>query len=207
MIERYFTIKQDSEAEIVIKRSRFRCWVRRVSSEEEARLVVEQARKDYWDARHHCFAFVLANDGAISRSSDDGEPAGTAGMPILDVLKGRELTEVVAVVTRWFGGTLLGTGGLVKAYSQATAAALDKAGIRQRKLVKEYELLLDHADAGKIESELHLRGITVLDREYGAQVGLRLAISSEDIVAAQQSVAELTSGLGNLTYLADRWVG
>src|SRR5690606_33095353 len=103
----------DGEAEIEVKRSRFLCTLRRVGTEADARAVVEEMRRQHWDARHHCSAFVLGPDGALQRSSDDGEPAGTAGAPMLEVLRGHGVSDVVAVVTRWFGGVLLGAGGLV----------------------------------------------------------------------------------------------
>ena len=112
---RYRTVARSAVAETEVKRSRFLCRIERVESEGAARAVVDRARKEHWDARHHCSAFVLGPDGAVQRSSDDGEPSGTAGAPTLEVLRGRALSDVVAVVTRWFGGTLLGAGGLVRA--------------------------------------------------------------------------------------------
>src|SRR5699024_1218857 len=110
----------------------------RVSTETEARDVVERLRKQYWDARHHCSAFILGPQGQVQRSSDDGEPAGTAGAPMLEVLRGAEVSDVVAVVTRWFGGVLLGTGGLIRAYSDAVRAGLDEVGTLTRQLMMEY---------------------------------------------------------------------
>ena len=137
----YVTVAREATAEIEVKRSRFLGHVVPVTTEDEARAVVEAARKEHWDARHHCSAFVLGPDGALQRSSDDGEPSGTAGAPMLEVLRGRGLTDVVAVVTRWFGGTLLGAGGLVRAYSDATRAALDAAGTRRRVLMSRFDLV------------------------------------------------------------------
>src|SRR4051794_36725214 len=107
----YLTVSGQAEAEIVVSRSRFRCLLVRVDDELSARGVIEQARREHWDARHHCSAYVLGPDRGTERSSDDGEPPGTGGAPMLEVLRGRELSDVVAVVTRWFGGTLLGTRG------------------------------------------------------------------------------------------------
>ena len=130
-VTRYRTVARSAVAETEVKRSRFLCRVERVESEEAARAVVDRARKEHWDARHHCSAFVLGPDGAVQRSSDDGEPSGTAGAPMLEVLRGREVSDVVAVVTRWFGGTLLGAGGLVRAYGDAVRAGLDAAGVRR----------------------------------------------------------------------------
>ena len=124
VVTSYLTVAGTGEVEIEVKRSRFRCHLERVENEDAARAVVEHARREHWDARHHCSAFVLGADGSTQRSSDDGEPAGTAGAPMLEVLRGREVSDVVAVVTRWFGGTLLGAGGLVRAYGDAVRAAL-----------------------------------------------------------------------------------
>ena len=123
----YLTIAGHANAEIVVSRSRFLCTLERVEDEFGARSVIEQERREHWNARHHCSAFVIGPTRSLERSQDDGEPPGTGGAPILEVLRGRELSDVVAVVTRWFGGTLLGTGGLSRAYADAARAALDVA--------------------------------------------------------------------------------
>jgi uncharacterized YigZ family protein len=150
----YRTVARTATAEIEVKRSRFRGHVERVATEDEARAVVERIRKQAWDARHHCAAFVLGPDGQLQRSSDDGEPAGTAGAPMLEVLRGRDLSDVVAVVTRWFGGVLLGAGGLVRAYSDAVRAALDEAGVTERRLSVRYDVEAGHAAAARLENDL-----------------------------------------------------
>lgn len=202
MVTSYLTVARSAEAEIEVKRSRFLCTVERVEDEAAARAVVERLRKQHWDARHHCSAFRI--EGA-ERSSDDGEPAGTAGAPMLDVLRGREVGDVVAVVTRWFGGTLLGAGGLVRAYGDAVRAGLDAAGTLRRDLVREHLLDLDHADAGRVESELRSRGVTVLDTTYGARATLRLGAPPHDEDRLAALVAELTGG-GKTTPAGERWV-
>src|SRR5690606_9229274 len=145
------TIARDGVAEIEVKHSRFLCTLQRVTSEEQARALVARLRKEHWDARHHCSAFVIGPEASLQRSSDDGEPAGTAGAPMLEVLRGAGVSDVAAVVTRWFGGTLLGAGGLVRAYGDAVRAALDEVGTLRRSLVRELALELDHADAGRVE--------------------------------------------------------
>ncbi|MET1059948.1 MAG: YigZ family protein [Nocardioides sp.] len=176
----YLTVARAGSAEIEVKRSRFLCTVERVGDEAAARAVVERLRKRHWDAGHHCSAFVLGPSGAVQRSSDDGEPAGTAGAPMLEVLRGREVSDVVVVVTRWFGGVLLGAGGLVRAYGDAVRAGLDEVGTRRRVLVVEHELTVDHADAGRLESELRSRGIEVLGATYAERVTLRLGVPAGD---------------------------
>lgn len=191
---RYLTIARDGEAEIEVKRSRFLCTLVRVEDEAAARLVVERLRRQHWEARHHCSAFVLGPDSAVQRSSDDGEPAGTAGAPMLEVLRGRDVSDVVAVVTRWFGGVLLGAGGLVRAYGDAVRAGLDEVGVLPRELVEEFEVTLDHADAARVESELRARGVRVVGVEYAARATLRLGVPLADGDRLRALVAELSGG-------------
>lgn len=202
----YVTIARDGEAEIEVKRSRFRCTLERVESEEAARAVVERLRKQHWDARHHCSAFVLGPGATVQRSSDDGEPSGTAGAPMLEVLRGHELSDVVAVVTRWFGGVLLGTGGLVRAYGDAVRAGLDSVGTLQRSLVLEHELVVPHADAGRVEHELRSRGVLLLGTTYAAEVTLRLGVPADEAGMLAPLVAEVTAGARDLLDVGSRWV-
>jgi len=131
MADRYLTVAGTGVHEIEIRRSRFLCALAPVTSEEAAREVIAARKKADPAARHHCHAFVLGADGRTQRSSDDGEPAGTAGTPMLEVLRRRELTDTVAVVTRYFGGVLLGAGGLIRAYGQAVSEAVDVVGVRE----------------------------------------------------------------------------
>ena len=201
----YRTIARDGEVEIEVKRSRFRCTLERVEDEGSARAVVERLRKQHWDARHHCSAFVLGPDAGVTRSSDDGEPSGTAGAPMLEVLTGHEVSDVVAVVTRWFGGVLLGTGGLVRAYGDAVRAGLDEVGVLRRELVVEHALAVSHVDAGRIDNELRARGVHV-DADYGAEVTLTLGVPATEVAALGPLVAELTAGSGRLREVGSRWV-
>lgn len=203
----YLTIARSADAEIEVKRSRFLCTLRRVEDEPGARAVVDGLRKAHWDARHHCSAFRLHPD--VERSSDDGEPAGTAGAPMLEVLRGHSregVCDVVAVVTRWFGGTLLGAGGLVRAYGDAVRAALEEAGTLRRSLVREHRLELDHADAGRVESELRARGVAVVGTEYAARVTLLLGVPPEHEARLTALVAELTAGAAETRVAGERWV-
>ncbi|MFC6286093.1 YigZ family protein [Nocardioides sp. GCM10027113] len=203
-VDRYLTLARDAEAEIEVKRSRFLCTLVRVEDEAAARAVVERLRKQHWDARHHCSAFVLGPGSEVERSSDDGEPAGTAGAPMLEVLRGQGLSDVVAVVTRWFGGTLLGAGGLVRAYGDAVRAGLDVAGTLERVRVHEYLLQVSHADAGRVESDLRARDVEVLDAEYAAAVTLRLGVREPGSLAPL--VAELTGGGAEPVAAGSSWV-
>jgi uncharacterized YigZ family protein len=200
----YLTVARDATAEIAVKRSRFLCTLRRVDDEGAARAVVAELRARHWDARHHCSAFVLGPRSEVQRSSDDGEPAGTAGAPMLEVLRGAAVSDVAAVVTRWFGGTLLGAGGLVRAYGDAVRAALAEAGTRRRVLLTEMALEVGHADAGRVESELRARGVSVLDVEYAATV--RLLLGATDPIGLEAHVAALTGGTASAERVGERWV-
>ncbi|QGG42925.1 YigZ family protein [Aeromicrobium yanjiei] len=202
----YTTIARDAVARIEVKHSVFLCTVKRVETEDEARALVARLRKDHWDARHHCSAFVIGPEGRLQRSSDDGEPSGTAGAPMLDVIVGAGLSDVAAVVTRWFGGTLLGAGGLVRAYSDAVRAGLDEAGTLRRELVRELETEVDAADAGRIENELRTRGIAVLDVSWSDRVRLRLGAAPDDVPRLDSVLAELTGGVAEARPVGERWV-
>lgn len=199
------------DAEIEIKRSRFLTRLVRVEREEEARFVVDEARREHWKARHHCTAFVLGANGSpeqIRRSNDDGEPSGTAGAPMLAALQQAEFVDCIAVVSRYFGGVLLGAGGLARAYCEAVAAALDQA-LEQRTVVQREErvlhaLLLDHANAGQVEAELRARRVEVLAAEYGEQVELLLSHSDASVLEA--IVADLTAGQAVLESRGTRWI-
>ncbi|MGY0537523.1 YigZ family protein [Nocardioides sp. YJ-D4] len=203
----YLTIGRDGAAEIEEKRSRFLCTLARVEDEAGARAVVERLRKQHWDARHTCSAFVIGPPPQpVERSNDDGEPAGTAGAPMLEVLRGAGVSDTVAVVTRWFGGTLLGAGGLVRAYSDAVRTALDEVGTRRRELVREYEIEVPYDAAGRLETDLRSSGVTVLDTTYGAAVTLRIGAPPEDEKRLESLLAELTAGASSLVPGTDRWV-
>ncbi len=201
---RYRVPAREGLAEVEVKRSRFLAVCRRVPDEDAARAVVDELRRTRHDARHHCSAAVLGPDGAVERSSDDGEPAGTAGAPMLEVLRGAELSDVVVVVVRWFGGTLLGAGGLVRAYGDATRLALEAAGSRERALLHEYDVTLGHGDAGRLESELRTRGVEVLAASYGTEVTLRLGLV--DPAPLDGWLAELTAGRVAARPAGQRWV-
>nr|WP_218855743.1 YigZ family protein [Nocardioides daedukensis] len=200
------TLARDASVEIEVKRSRFLCTLARVEDEGAARAVIDRLRKEHWDARHTCSAFVLGPDGALQRSNDDGEPAGTAGAPMLEVLRGHEVCDVVAVVTRWFGGVLLGAGGLVRAYGDAVRAGLEQAGTLQRRLVIEHLVEVSHAEAGRLETELRQRGVAVLETTYAASVTLLLGVPADGGTDLDGLLAELTAGVAEPLEVGSRWV-
>jgi uncharacterized YigZ family protein len=202
----YLTVGRNGSAQLEVKRSRFICHIERVTSEDLARAVVDRIRKQHWDAGHHCSAFVLGPGGEVQRSSDDGEPSGTAGAPMLEVLRGRGVSDVVAVVTRYFGGVLLGAGGLVRAYSDAVRAALGEVGLRERRLMRLFDLAADHADAGRLENDLRTRGTQVLGVDYATQAVLHLAVPDRDAAAFPAMLAELTGGVARAVPTGSDWV-
>jgi uncharacterized YigZ family protein len=202
-VSRYRTVARSVVVETEVKRSRFLCRLDRVESEEAARAVVARARREHGEARHHCSAFVLGPDGAVQRSSDDGEPSGTAGSPMLEVLRGREVSDVVAVVSRWFGGSLLGAGGLVRAYGDAVRSGLDAAGVRERMLAALFDVQVSHADAGRVESDLRARGVQVRGATYTERVTLRVAVDPTTDLDAL--LAELTGGTVAATPVGHAW--
>lgn len=195
------------EAEIEIKRSRFIAQLAHADSEEAARERIAQARAEFPDARHHCSAFILFGSGALNveRSSDDGEPAGTAGTPMLEVLRGAGLTDVVAVVTRYFGGVLLGTGGLVRAYSEAVRAALAIATVVDWQVHTVASLAVDFAVAGRFEAELRGRGVEIVQVDYTQQAVLQVAFSPADLPSVRDLVSRLSAGAAELVVQGEQW--
>ncbi|ALS00108.1 ABC transporter [Enterococcus silesiacus] len=192
MLESYFTIRSDGESEIEIKKSRFICALKRVYSEEEAKAFIAQKKKEHWKANHNCTAFVIGEKSDIQRSSDDGEPSGTAGIPMLEVLKKQELINVVAVVTRYFGGTKLGSGGLIRAYSHAVSHALAKIGLVEGKLQQEIRLTINYPNLGTLQHFMEHKPYTLQDTIYGEQVEIICLVDEPN---AEQFMAEVTEQL------------
>lgn len=194
--------------EFEVKRSRFIGWVARATTEEEARAVIAAAREEYPDARHHCSAFIVHQDGAqpIERSSDDGEPSGTAGKPMLEVLKGSGMQDVVAVAIRYFGGIKLGTGGLVSAYTASVADTLEQVTRVTREVRELGTVDFPHAEAGRIESELRTAGIDVVDVEYGRAAAYTLAFAPGERERVDALLAAVTHGGAEMKEAGYRWV-
>ena len=194
MTESSRIVYRGGTGEITEKKSRFIADIRPVSTEEEALAFIEEIRKKYWDARHHCYAYILGERGQQSRCSDDGEPSQTAGKPMMDVLEGQQLHNVCAVVTRYFGGTLLGTGGLVRAYSQAVKEGLKNCVLVERKPGARLEIETDYTGAGKIQYLAAQGGLTQLNVEYGVQVILTYMVPLNQAESFQKQVTEKTAG-------------
>lgn len=185
---------QGGEGEIVEKKSRFIATVRPVKTEEEAMAFVEEMRKKYWDARHNCYAYICGEGRPQMKCSDDGEPSQTAGRPMLDVLLGEGLLDVCVVVTRYFGGTLLGTGGLVRAYSQAVKEGLSASQILEKQTGKILTVTSDYTAVGKLQYMAGQMDLRILDTEYTDQVVMKLLAGECQAEAAVKQIAELTGG-------------
>lgn len=192
--EAYRTIADGGSSEVTEKKSRFIGDCRHVESEAEALAFLNEIRKKYYDAKHHCYAFVIGRDGALERSSDDGEPQGTAGHPILGVIRGEGLCDCAIVVTRYFGGTLLGTGGLVRCYGQAARDAVASSGIVEKKPGLLAKVRASYTDSGKLTYLFSENGIPVIASEYGADVLYRIVIPEGEESNLRKKLSEATAG-------------
>lgn len=194
MTEQYKILFDGGEGVITEKKSRFIATARPAQSEEEALLFIEEMRKKYWDANHNCYAYVIGDLGQVKRCSDDGEPSQTAGKPILDVIVGEDVKNLCVVVTRYFGGTLLGTGGLVRAYSKAAQEGLANSCIVEKCLGKKLVVTSDYNWFGKIKYLAQTEGLTTLDTEYTDQVvfSFLVPVGQADRVCA--AITEITNG-------------
>lgn len=187
-------IARDGQHEIEIKKSRFICSLFRVTSEEEAREHIERARKQYWDANHNCTAWAIGPGLKLQRSSDDGEPSGTAGTPMLEVLRRREITDTLAIVTRYFGGTLLGAGGLIRAYGGAVSAGIDAIGVVERKPLSVLTLVASYDDAGRIENAIRASEYPLTDVAYTTDVTFELVMEPAQVDGFTHWISEITNG-------------
>jgi uncharacterized YigZ family protein len=202
----YLTIAQAGSAELEVRGSRFLCALTRVTDEEDARSVLEQARRTHWDARHHCVAWVLGAERSIEHAADDGEPPGTGGAPILALLRDRELSDVVAVVSRWLDGKVLGTSGLIGGYADVARTALDEAGVLARVLHDLCEVEVDIAEVGRLEHDLRSRGARVLGVEYTGEALLRFAVPPRARAVVDEIVEDLTGGQAVPRVIGQEWV-
>lgn len=193
-LEPYQIIEQGGVGEIEEKKSRFIAHVAPVSTEEEALAFIDARKKEYWDARHNCYAYIIGSQGETMRFSDDGEPSGTAGKPILEVLVNSGIRNLVVVVTRYFGGTLLGTGGLVRAYTQATQAGIAASDIRTMCYGHKITVVTDYNGIGKIQYLLGQRGIPITESTYTEQVTIQLYLPYEQKDAVVREITEATAG-------------
>ena len=187
-------VYRGGSGEIIEKKSRFIANVKSVETVEEAQAYIEEMRKKYWDARHNCSAFSVGTGRVITRCSDDGEPGGTAGKPILEVISGSGIHNIVVVVTRYFGGTLLGTGGLVRAYTDATRAGIENSDIVEKIPGRRVDLAMEYTDLGKLQYLLAQNEVLTEDTEYTDKVIIHALFSEEDKERLKKKITEATSG-------------
>lgn len=190
----YKTLYEGGVGEIVEKKSRFIATVEKIDTEEEALAFIARMKKQYWDARHNCYAFVAGKNHELQRCSDDGEPNGTAGRPMLEVLLREDIHNIAVVVTRYFGGTLLGTGGLVRAYQKSVQEGLGNSIIIERMQGQFLDIHTDYNGIGKIQYMTAQRAISILDTEYTDKVVVKLIVPVEKLQELQEAVTEGTNG-------------
>jgi uncharacterized YigZ family protein len=206
MLELYRTIKRPNSAEIVIKKSRFIGHVMPVESEDEAVTFIERIKKEHWSASHNCSAYLIGDKDQFQKASDDGEPSGTAGKPILEVMKHQQMKNVVVVVTRYFGGIMLGAGGLVRAYTDATVEGLASGEPIYRVLHQEVLVAVDYTWLGKIENELRNRQMLMGDTQFTDKVTLVCLPLYAERDRFTAWMTDLTQGQANLEWGEARYV-
>ncbi|MFX3622664.1 MAG: YigZ family protein [Ectobacillus sp.] len=194
MLSRYCTVKGYGEHEIIIQKSRFIAYVNRAITEEEAQEFIQSIKKKHWDATHNCSAYLIGEHDQIQKANDDGEPSGTAGVPILEVLKKRKLKDTVVVVTRYFGGIKLGAGGLIRAYGKSTSEGLNHTGIVERRLMQIMKTKIDYTLLGKVENELRNSPFPIKDIHYLEDVTFETYVEESEKAAFHEWMVELTNG-------------
>ena len=192
----YRAVYEGKTGEIVEKKSRFIATVFSVESEDEALEIVAKMKKKYWDARHNCYAYVIGDNNQVQRFSDDGEPSQTAGKPILDVLLAEQIHNVLVVVTRYFGGTLLGTGGLVRAYSKATKMGLDNSILVDKVYGTRLRIRLDYSGTQKVKHILSQLNVYTIDTIYTDVVEEIVVVENEKLETLKEQIKEVTNGKG-----------
>ena len=208
MLPHYHTVKQTGEHEITIQKSRFIAHVKRAETESEAQEFIQAIKKQHWGATHNCSAYLIGEHDQIQKANDDGEPSGTAGVPILEVLKKRKLKDTVVVVTRYFGGIKLGAGGLIRAYGKATSEGLDAVGIVERKLSQIIHAKFDYTWLGKIEKELRAAHYKIKEIHYLDTVEVETYVDESQVHDFKLWMIELTNGQckldqGEIVYLEE----
>lgn len=208
MLPNYYTVKGYGEHEIEIQKSRFIAYIDRAETEEEAQEFIQSIKKKHWNANHNCSAYLIGENDLIQKANDDGEPSGTAGVPILEVLKKKHLKDTVVVITRYFGGIKLGAGGLIRAYGKATSEGLAATGIVERKLMRIVHTTVDYTWLGKIENELRSSVYQLKEIHYLDKVEIETFVEEAQTETFKEWMVELTSGQcelhdGDMQYLEE----
>ncbi|MDM5361264.1 YigZ family protein [Peribacillus sp. RS7] len=199
MLTQYLTVAGRGEHEIIIEKSRFISHIARVETEEAAQAFIQEIKKKHKDATHNCSAYMIGEQNQIQKALDDGEPSGTAGVPILEVLKKKELKDTAVVVTRYFGGIKLGAGGLIRAYSKATSEGINTTGVVIRKLMRVISTTVDYTWLGKLENELRSSIYQIKEIQYLDQVNILVYVGETQKEAYTAWITELTNGQGQIT--------
>ncbi|QAS53694.1 YigZ family protein [Halobacillus litoralis] len=199
MLENYYTVKPEGSEEVTIQKSRFIGYVKRCETEEEAQTFIQEIKKKHHDANHNCSAYMIGEHDLIQKANDDGEPSGTAGVPMLEVLKRKGLKDTAVVVTRYFGGIKLGAGGLIRAYSSTTSAAIETTGIVKRQLMKEMKVKMEYHLLGKVENEVRNSKYTLETVNYLENVELIVYVESGLEEEFESWVTDLTSNQAAIT--------
>ncbi|WP_374772969.1 YigZ family protein [Streptomyces sp. NBC_01310] len=197
--DQYVTVAREGVHESEINRSRFLCSLAPAATEQEAQEFVARIRKEHPTATHNCFAYVIGADASVQKASDDGEPGGTAGVPMLQMLMRRDIRYAVAVVTRYYGGVKLGAGGLIRAYGGVVGEALDELGTVTRRRYRLATVTVDHQRAGKTQNDLRATGRIVVDLRYGSAVEIEVALPEAELPAFEAWLADSTAGSAVLT--------
>lgn len=205
-MENYRTIKENGIHEIDIKKSRFICHIKRVDTEEEAIAFIDEIKKEHWKATHNCSAYTLGMNDEIQRAHDDGEPSGTAGVPMLEIFLKRELKNVVAVVTRYFGGVKLGAGGLIRAYGGSVNEAVNTIGVIERQLQLLIDVTVDYSQSGGVEHSLRQANHTIQDISYTENVTFHCVVPVEEEEDFKQDIINWTSDTAKITVGKKAWI-
>ncbi|NGP44949.1 YigZ family protein [Bacillaceae bacterium SIJ1] len=206
MLSHYYTVKQEGEHEIVIQKSRFIGACRRVESSDEALSFIQQKKKEHASATHNCSAYLTGEHDQIQKANDDGEPSGTAGVPMLEVLKKQQLKDTVVVVTRYFGGIKLGAGGLIRAYGKTVSETLKHVGIVERILMNVVLVEIDYHWVGKVENEVRSSQYPVKQMDYSNQVGIQMYVAPNDHDHFVDWITEMTNGQGQISILGSEYL-
>lgn len=206
MQNHYIALAQSGTHELIIKKSRFICYLQRIKTEADALAAIAQIKKSERKANHHCHAYLLGDDDALQHASDDGEPSGTAGVPMLDVLKRQHLHNTLAVTTRYFGGIKLGAGGLIRAYANSVAQGITALGLVQGERCQELTISLDYAQQGRFEYFLQQQNLAIVNTAYGVKINLTILVPEPDLTLVQQKIIDVLAGqtqlkLGEQRYL------
>ncbi len=205
-MENYRTIKENGIDEMEIKKSRFICYLKRVESEEEAIAFIDEIKKEHWKATHNCSAYTIGLNDEIQRAHDDGEPSGTAGIPMLEILLKRKLKNVVAVVTRYYGGVKLGAGGLIRAYGGSVNDAVDKVGIVERQLQQLIDVTVTYPQSGHVEHSLREANYTIQDISYTENITYHCVVPLEDEEKFKKDIANWTSAEAEVEVVNKAWI-